>query len=74
MVGPGNPPHCHTSCAAAHPASPHHRLVALAARSPGRRPALSSETEAGAEKATVMLAGANLGLQEDLLSDKVEAG
>src|SRR5664279_5481768 len=52
LVDPGNPPHRHQACTAAHPTRAHHRMVTLAKSSPSRGAPLPSQKES----ATVMLA------------------
>src|SRR5664280_643516 len=51
LVDPGNPPHRHQACTAAHPTRAHHRMVTLAKSSPSRGAPLPSQKES----ATVML-------------------
>ena len=51
LVDPGNPPYRHTPGTTTHSSRPHHRMVDLAARPPGRSPTRSSQTKI----ATVML-------------------
>src|SRR5450759_4244827 len=53
LVGSGNPPHRHEARTTTHPTRLCHRMVALAARPPGRSTPRSSQ----AKNATVMLVG-----------------
>src|SRR5476651_102555 len=59
LVNPGSPPHRHQTRSKAHPARTHHRMVALAQSSPGRRSARSLQSKT----ATVMLGPADNGDQ-----------
>src|SRR5258705_13563225 len=51
LVDPGNPPHRHEACPAAHPACPHPRMVILAQGPSGQR----TQGPSQAKIATVML-------------------
>jgi hypothetical protein len=56
LVDPGNPPHLREACSTAHPTHPHHRVVTVAPRPPGRRAPRSPQAREPQKKhATVML-------------------